>query len=113
MYASDGRGTHRSGLAFARRPEVPRATVAADADGLSNNAGGELCRWTAAVCSEAGQSGAMRSWKRASRVNDRLIDSSQTPWERSQNIIRSPEVRDQIFQKLLNIFRPPGVLPGV
>ena len=46
-------------------------------------------------------------------MDDRLIDSSQTLWERSQNIIRSPEVRDQIFQKLLNIFRPPGVLPGV
>src|SRR5439155_19780778 len=40
----------------------------------------------------------MRSCKRVARAGDWLIDINQTPWERSRNIIRSPEVRDLRFQ---------------
>jgi len=38
VHASDGGGTHRSCLEPARSDDVPRPTVAADADGLSTGA---------------------------------------------------------------------------
>ena len=40
----------------------------------------------------------MRAGKRVARVNDQLIDTPQSDWEQSRNIIRSPEVRDQLRQ---------------
>ena len=42
----------------------------------------------------ASQQGWTRSCKPVPSANDRLIDPSQTAWERSQNIIRSGEVHD-------------------
>jgi hypothetical protein len=43
-------------------------------------------------------------------VNDRLIDIAQTAWEQSRNIIRSPEVRDQVHENraecLFSLLKP-------
>lgn len=46
------------------------------------------------VSHEAWQGGLEGGLKRVSSAEDWLIDTTQTARERSQNIIRSPEVRD-------------------
>jgi len=40
----------------------------------------------------------MRSRQRVARADDWRMDITQMAWEQSQNIIRSPEVRDRNFQ---------------
>jgi hypothetical protein len=46
------------------------------------------------VCPVASQQGWTRSCKPVPRAHDRLIAPDQRAWERSQNIIRSQQVRD-------------------
>jgi hypothetical protein len=61
------------------------------------------------VCSEIGQEAWKKGYKPVGCVDDRLIDTTQTDWERSRNIVRSLEVRDPSL--LFSAVRPRWEVP--
>src|SRR5262249_33650969 len=98
LYASDGGGTDRPCVVTARGVALSGSAMATATDGLGNGVGEDRRverLKSAEVCSDAGQEGWARGGKQVSRGDDRLIGMTQTGRERSRNIIRRHQVRDQ------------------
>ena len=58
--------------------------------------------------SEVSQEAWKKGCKRVSSADDWLLDTTQTARERSQSIIRSPEVRDRLGRRVTNWPMPCG-----
>jgi hypothetical protein len=69
--------------------------VAPAADRLRTGGRAALSRGASQVGPGASPRGWTRSETPVLRADDRLLDSSQRAWERSQNMIRSQQVRDR------------------
>jgi len=60
------------------------------------------------VRSDVSQEAWKKGCKRVSSADDWLLDTTQTARERSQSIIRSPEVRDRLGRRVTNWPMPCG-----
>src|SRR5262245_66583224 len=83
-------------------PDAPRglpqrsgSPLSAAADRLRTGGRAASPRGAATVGPGASPRGWTRSETPVLRADDRLLDSSQRAWERSQNMIRSQQVRDR------------------